>query len=425
MNKQNFISFKKNSEIKDRCVLKLVELNSTNTEATKWPSSNAVEVPKHAESLINEYYSPSVSMRQQQTGFTATSTNPYQYNTNVAVPSASHRSSSEPRFNPAPVLSSNHVYNQSNAYNSYSNQATQYSKPTYVNDFQDFNNKYETKLSSETYDNLSDHNTKQPNHQSRVDTNFNQLTNIYDKYSSIRSNTIKSAPTSALLKKERDIKSVDRDLAVANNRLPRRNSAITSTSSPNAKETRISMGLSAKQRNLDHLRDLKSCDRDFLNHRSGSVTPKLDLTEDEDDDESNATNSLSYATKRLSTFQKNDLLNDETDAENSKLKMKLMQDQLEKLTNLVHKALANRDLNQLAVQCDLQNMFDIDFTKSASLTTNNRKFYTKSQNKNLNDLNTKTKMLRNDLSNIKKLQETFNSSFGDSMKTFANQLNVS
>ena len=101
------------------------------------------------------------------------------------------------------------------------------------------------------------------------------------------------------------------------------------------------------------------------------------------------------------------------------------QDQLEKLTNLVHKALANRDLNQLAVQCDLQNMFDIDFTKSASLTTNNRKFYTKSQNKNLNDLNTKTKMLRNDLSNIKKLQETFNSSFGDSMKTFANQLNVS
>jgi len=38
---------------------------------------------------------------------------------------------------------------------------------------------------------------------------------------------------------------------------------------------------------------------------------------------------------------------DEEDFETSKAKMRLMQEQLETLTSLVHKALANKDLNQL------------------------------------------------------------------------------
>jgi len=40
--------------------------------------------------------------------------------------------------------------------------------------------------------------------------------------------------------------------------------------------------------------------------------------------------------------------------ESSKVKMKLMQQQLQTLTNLVHQALINRDLNQLATQYSMQ-----------------------------------------------------------------------
>jgi len=46
------------------------------------------------------------------------------------------------------------------------------------------------------------------------------------------------------------------------------------------------------------------------------------------------------------------------DYESSKVKMRLMQEQLETLTNLVHKALANKDLNQLAAQINGHLSFD-------------------------------------------------------------------
>jgi len=44
--------------------------------------------------------------------------------------------------------------------------------------------------------------------------------------------------------------------------------------------------------------------------------------------------------------------------------------------------------------------------------------------KNLLELNEKTKSLKNDLNLVKKLQENLNASFGDSMKDFIHQLNV-
>jgi len=522
------------------CNTKVVSSKPINNN---WSASSSLTTStgdsvKHADTLINEYYSPAITVRHVSNSNNKTN-NPYQYtNTLASVPSNSnsnsnnnnnnnlinhsvsssnHRSSSEPRFNPAPALSNNpYTMYQQNAYANSSNSNMYNSNgfnqtPTYhtnnkannppivINDFQDFsqnqfkyimannnvaspstNDLQATRLSTETYDNLSDHHNQQikmnsarlvstssacNDHQSRVDAKYNQLTNIYEKYSSMRSNTFKTTQNASLINKERDIKSVDREINTpvsfattsTNSRLARRNSSITDDSSPIHKSdavinrnvsSNIMMGLGAKQhRNLEaQLRDLKSCDRDFMQktNRSGSITPHHDecdnLTEEDEDENSG---SLSY-NKRYSVKKDElitaDMLIDETslintlddsagdDCDNSKIKMKLMQNQLQKLTNLVHKALANRDLNQLAAQCDLQNMFDLDFSPKMSHSQPKRAYGSTSSRGNkrqLAELNNKTKMLRNDLSTIKKLHESFNLSFGDSLKSFANQLNVS
>ena len=47
-----------------------------------------------------------------------------------------------------------------------------------------------------------------------------------------------------------------------------------------------------------------------------------------------------------------------------------------------------------------------------------------SANNHLKTLNEKTKSLKSDLGSLKKLQENLNSSFGNSMKNFVQQLNV-
>ncbi len=513
------------SDVKDRCVLKLFELNSTtsNNETnisqiqqsvkTNWPNSNSTNNTDQVKTIINEYYSPSVSMRHAPVVPSSSKNHHYQYsnptsqivmttvptvnnNQSANGPTTNHRSSSEPRFNPTPVLSNSHAY-QTNLYNNNNNNNSNNTSfnngyiqnpihqklSTYpINDFQEFtnsnkyimtNNDNNNRVLAETYDNLSDHNPSKgsTSNSTRIvsasssaalvsNTNHNQdqskyhqLTNIYDKYSSMR---IKSSPQTTLLKKERDIKSVDREIVTPfinnnnntntdsnnNNRINRRNSSMTQSSILNS--SNIMMGLGAKQhRNLEsHLRDLRSCER------SGSITPKHidEYNNNGDDDDNNneqfdeqdnsiTPNSISYhGCKRLNNNNNNNLLIDEKNlinsiddstsdnSENSKVKMKLMQDQLQKLTNLVHKALANKDLNQLAAQCDLQNMFDIDFNSKSSKKNQSSSSLIKT-NKNLNELNNKTKLLRNDLSMIKKLHESFNSSFGDSMKTFANQLN--
>lgn len=110
--------------------------------------------------------------------------------------------------------------------------------------------------------------------------------------------------------------------------------------------------------------------------------------------------------------------------ESSKLKMKQMQKQLEQLTNLVNQALINRDLNQLA--SIVTSQYNIETT----IKNNERAVANKQANTGcggglqIDNLNEKTKLLKNDLQVIKKMQANLKDLFGDSMKGFVIQLNV-
>lgn len=158
---------------------------------------------------------------------------------------------------------------------------------------------------------------------------------------------------------------------------------------------------------------------------------------------------------------------DERDIENfesSKMKMALMQKQLQHLTALVQNALVNRDLSQLAVAtthlnlksnengcgggggeisqvtttttqmthrngygngangaCGALKVFKVPKVK---LTNNNGSENNYEQSIELSSLNEKTRSLKSDLRSLKKMQENFSSTFGDSMKSFVSQLNV-
>lgn len=103
------------------------------------------------------------------------------------------------------------------------------------------------------------------------------------------------------------------------------------------------------------------------------------------------------------------------DYESSKVKMRMMQEQLETLTNLVHKALANKDLNQLAVQINGQ----LAGLGNPQLMANSKR----QPQVDLKDLNCRTKNLRQELMTVRKLHETLNLNFSDSMKNFIGQLN--
>jgi hypothetical protein len=110
-------------------------------------------------------------------------------------------------------------------------------------------------------------------------------------------------------------------------------------------------------------------------------------------------------------------------------KMNKMQKQLEVLTSLVHQALSTKDISHLASAVDLESMQMMlersttneknrIETKIEKSSNNNRK-----QQKDLVQLDNQTKLMKNDLNGIKKLHQNFNSSFGDSMKSFVKQLN--
>ena len=108
----------------------------------------------------------------------------------------------------------------------------------------------------------------------------------------------------------------------------------------------------------------------------------------------------------------------EEDYETSKVKMKQMQRQLEQLTSLVNQALMDRDLNQLASIVNSQySSGGGSGVKGKESRNDVRKF-------GVENLNEKTKVLKNDLLTIKQMQENLKHLFGDSMKGFVNQLNV-
>lgn len=153
-----------------------------------------------------------------------------------------------------------------------------------------------------------------------------------------------------------------------------------------------------------------------LNERSGSVTPKFNNILNE--------SSLSLATS-LNSF--NTLIRDNNDTseidisldqsdignfENSKMKIRLMQQQLQTLTNLVHQALATRTSS--AVQQQQQ--------QDATTIQQNDAFLNKNTIK-LIDLNLKTKGLQNELQNLRKMHKNFNIQINESLKEFLIQIN--
>ena len=94
--------------------------------------------------------------------------------------------------------------------------------------------------------------------------------------------------------------------------------------------------------------------------RSDSLTPRREILIDEDLTDDDVTEvsygNVASCVKKAPVESLDDTLIE--DYESSKVKMRLMQEQLETLTNLVHKALANKDLNQLAAQINGHLSFD-------------------------------------------------------------------
>lgn len=226
----------------------------------------------------------------------------------------------------------------------------------------------------------------------------------------------------------REIKSVDRDVTLYT-QSPDQRKLNTQKNNPN-----IMMGLNAKlaQKNVEGIySDLPNSPTNRMTlddlcarSRSESITPRHEeLSGESTEDDLTSHSNISYNSVKKNTDIRKESPIDE-DYEGSKAKMKLMQQQLETLTNLVHKALANKDLNQLAAQ------YDSTFSGLNEQQKNHEKKMTKSimatrqpNQQNLAELNLKTKMLRQDLMTIRNLHENLNISFGDSMKNFINQLN--
>lgn len=106
--------------------------------------------------------------------------------------------------------------------------------------------------------------------------------------------------------------------------------------------------------------------------------------------------------------------------ESSKVKIALMQKQLQHLTDLVQNALINRDFSQLAVassQLSLKPTMPIRNSQQNAAQQRRTKI-------EINALNKKTCSIKSELVNLKKMQEDFSSTFGESIRSFVNQLNV-
>lgn len=116
-------------------------------------------------------------------------------------------------------------------------------------------------------------------------------------------------------------------------------------------------------------------------------------------------------------------VSDET-PDDSKAKIALMQKQLQQLTELVQSALVNRDFSQLVVAANTH----LNLNGHAAVKNQQQKSPIKKQQQQrkveLSALNQKTNSIRSDLNGIKRMQENFSSSFGASIKSFVNELNV-
>ena len=451
--------------MKDRCVLKLVDLNAFNSNSIQrlsqssindnvvnknnWhqlKQSNFIEpAPSQPPQPVsfNEYYSSPIMSKIQSPPSNC------RYNSAAAVAAPSKHSvvetfisspSAKTPVPPPPVASNcpqqNHRSLSEPRPNPNVNPYSQLSSQFVGKDSQEV-----LATTAETYDNLNEAQSAHMPHNSRIDSKFT---------------------CSFTQPQQRQQQSVERDLILysqsPNNHLARKINTAQHALIRN--NSNIMMGLSAKQAQAHHQQaaehsvysDLTMQAAAAGRSRSESLTPRHEDLNDQDLTENDLSNLASYVAPASSSGGSNctdsngcnEALNelDERDIEHvetSKMKMKLMQQQLETLTELVHKALVNRDLNQLAEQSqalglpasvvnggiNLKNLMRSEHTLSktivASLANGNGKH---SQHQSLSELNAKTKLLRQDLMSIRKLHETFNLCFGDSMKSFIGQLNV-
>ena len=276
----------KKSDIKDRCVLKLVELGQTNNEAVKEESCKSQPIysqpfvqssftrpqEKAVKPSLNETYSCPLPAQQSQFRFSSTQTK-------IQSPSAST----------ATLVDTNH-------YSSIT--------PTAINN------------------NNQQHNN-QNYHRSLSEPRHNPLPrNCYQEYFKPANNSIIETYDNLSEHLSRDVKSMDREMI-----------------GHVARKINGKMNRAASE--------VRSCvDAEI---RSGSQTPRLSL---DDEDDATTISQASYGTLKsaqidakkcdeheiIDSLDENDIDNFET----SKIKMKLMQKQLQTLTNLVHQALINR-----------------------------------------------------------------------------------
>jgi hypothetical protein len=400
--KDLFYQLEDMSDIKDRCVLKLIEINPQNSSQISLASNSTIVnnfVENKSISSNNKTNNNNLIYAKQQ----ADMVNSYCYgvsnNSNMILNEnemamvskddcslLSNRSLSEPRpqgLPPAPK--SNAHYQLQNSQHIYANQNAIMKTPI------------QYQMSVETYDNLNDTSSAH-HHQSRINNGqqYSQYPNS-SFYSEKANNQAGLKSYSRMVPPERDIRSVDREiimftnqptnqtkLGISNNSNPKQHhrhslinppTTITTSSVSRPNDTTTSL-------NIDN-----GC-------RSGSITPQNQQFNMIEDDDVTTASSLS-STARLSTsmstdqngtlnrkksFKNNSSFssatnhvensnldkhfqdaflnvledNDIGNFENSQVKMKLMQQQLQTLTNLVHQALINRDLNQLATQYNMQ-----------------------------------------------------------------------
>jgi hypothetical protein len=103
------------------------------------------------------------------------------------------------------------------------------------------------------------------------------------------------------------------------------------------------------------------------------------------------------------------------------LKLKLMQKQLFDLTNMIHRALLNGDLKQLAsIEYNLSKKQTNKSIQSSSSAVEDSISYKNT----LNGLLVKIKELKVEYQGVKKLQENFSLNINESMKQFVNKLQV-
>lgn len=161
--------------------------------------------------------------------------------------------------------------------------------------------------------------------------------------------------------------------------------------------------------------DLEDMDRTINDNKS---------EQDIFDDASSTTAVINYQGQQQNNGEV--LASDET-PDDSKAKIALMQKQLQQLTELVQSALVNRDFSQLVVAANTH----LNLNGHAAAKHQQQKSPIKKQQQQqqqrkveLSALNQKTNSIRSDLNGIKRMQENFSSSFGASIKSFVNELNV-